>query len=66
MEPFITFVDLSKPFDTIKGDFLWDFPGKFGWLPTFRSIFCQFRAKVVELLDDKNLSLQCKNRSLVM
>jgi len=39
---FIAFIDLTKAFDTVNRDLLWQVLGKFGCPPHFLSILCEF------------------------
>ena len=39
---FIAFIDLTKAFDTVNRDLLWQVLGKFGCYPHFRSILREF------------------------
>ena len=38
----MAFVDLTKPFDTVNRDLLWNIPHKFGCPPSFIAILQQF------------------------
>ena len=44
---FIAFVDLSKAFDTVNRQLLWDVLRKFGCPPKFVNLLCQFHMGMV-------------------